>query len=147
MGGDLEPGGVDHPEPLELSPEGVKAGLGEDEIELDVGLVGLPGGVGVNEVKEVGAGAEEVAPGAEPGREPVEGGELEKEHGFKAGDRLFGFGAQFDLEIWRCRRWERLGGALHVERGGQELRGTTGRVEVGKEAIETGERELGMKEE
>ena len=101
----------------------------------------------MDEVQQVPAGAEQMAPRAEPGGDACEGIELEKEHGFEAGDGFFGVGAESYFEVWGIGWVEFLGRALDVERCRQELRRAAGGVEVGEYAVETGEGELGMETE
>ena len=132
---------------LELAPEGVLAGTGEDDVELDLVLVGVPGGVDVDEIQEIRAGAEEVAPGAEPGLDAFHRGEVEEEHGAEAGDGFGGVGAEIYFEVRGLWLFEGLRGALDVEGGGDELWGAAGGVEVREEAVEAGEGELGVEAE
>ena len=50
-GGDLEFGGVDDGVALELRPKSVLPWAGENQVELDLVLVGFPGGMGVDEIQ------------------------------------------------------------------------------------------------
>lgn len=143
----MEAGGVDLAVALELRPESVFAGAGKDDVELDLVLVGVPGRVDVYEVEEVGAGVQEVAPGAEPGLDTLHRVEIEEEHGAEAGDGFGGVGTEVDFEVGSGGLGEWLGWALDVKGGGDELGGASGGVEVREDAVEAGKGKLGMKTE
>ena len=99
---------------LELGPEGVLARAGEDDVELDLVLIGVPGGMDVDEVEQVLAGGEEVAPGAEPGLDAFHWVEVEEEHGAEAGDGFGGVGTEGYFQVGGLRLFEVLGRALDV---------------------------------